>query len=173
MRFSDLYLVLLGMTASFASVLMYVSGITPLASILLIIGVGFAAASYRRTVRSPRLLTVGLPGSQSGLRYRLDEVGYRIRECAGPSARPCPVLRGGACPYSKKSFASALIYVDAGSLGAPPCGSAVAAPELLIAQDSFEPASFGSGGGHIGANQDPDNVVSAIRTLEGRQISRI
>ncbi|HLF69338.1 MAG TPA: hypothetical protein VI541_00085, partial [Actinomycetota bacterium] len=156
MRFSDLYLLLLGMTASFASVLMYVSGITPLASLLLLLGVGFAVISYRRTVRSPRLLTVGFPASRSALRYRLDEVGYRLRDCAGPSAGPCPVMQGEACPYSSKAFASAVIYLEAGSPDAPPCGSAVAAPELLIAEGSFEPASFGTGGGHIGANQAPD-----------------
>lgn len=68
------------------------------------------------------VLVVGDAHSASGvlLRGRLDEAGFAVRTCAGPDARPCPVLRGESCPVHGHPVAAVIA-----SASYAPCGEAL------------------------------------------------
>jgi hypothetical protein len=89
-----------------------------------------ATIERRRTV----LLVGERPGApELALIEAFGAAGYGVCRCYGPSNRPCPALRGLACPAWSDRPTAAVILRREGEIGAvPPCGSALLVPSVEV-----------------------------------------
>lgn len=86
-------------------------------------------------LRRPAALVVGDHGA-SPLQAVLEEEGWKVSTCPGPSgAIRCPLMRGESCAL-RSSVDAAVVYVDPGAH--PSRGTAL--PSLRCAADSASPA---------------------------------
>ncbi len=151
MRWTDLYLGLLGAVAAFGAVALHfagaswwpVAGLAVLAAIMLVSMLVVAA-------HEERVLLVGDPrGSRlNRTKDAIDEAGFATVYCPGPEVQECPAMHGQPCPVHDRIEAVLISTSDAYTGPIPPCGEAL----------------------HVGAAQveTPDAVARALDELVAR-----
>jgi hypothetical protein len=113
--------------------------------------------------RRPVLLVGEASERVTAIGAALQEEGYDVCSCAGPSNRPCPVLRGRPCPLDERPMAAVICHED-GRLYAP-CGVEFRIP-FVVAEERFEgePERFGRAA-RVGPEESAERVVSRMREV--------
>ncbi len=122
--------------------------------------VALAAVAGRRR---PVLLVGDASERVASIGAALEEDGYDVCSCAGPSNRPCPVLRGRPCPLGERPMAAVICHAD----GRPyaPCGVEFRIPFVVVEELlEGEPERFGSAA-RVGPGESSERVVSRMREL--------
>lgn len=95
----------------------------------------------------------------------LDEAGFEVWRCAGPSNSPCPVFLGERCPLADRP-AAAIICRDAGDTSPlAPCGQALLIPALAVEAGSSREPEFAGRDARIGWDRGADEVVRVLEDL--------
>lgn len=155
-------------TLGFGAVAMGATGANWAWVALLLGCAGLLAVMVGRAIVTPRILLVGDADGGQGMRrpgaleQALEDAGFGICTCAGPTYRHCPVLAGGTCPVQVGASA-VVVFHPAGYAGpVPPCGLALGLPELTIEEASLLPPRIVGQQGQIGSER---GVTEAVRTL--------
>jgi hypothetical protein len=168
MRWSTLYIAVLGFTAGFAAVVLSLDGAPSGATVALttLAGALLAVAAIRNS-RTPKVLLVG-ERSEPGvieLQNALDNGGFGIQTCSGPTAKPCPALNGGFCPIGGHPV-GAVIYDPVFYDGPiPPCGPALRIPAVTVQEGSDWEPVVGDRSAFVGTGAGTDAVTSTVRRL--------
>lgn len=129
----------------------------------------FLVAAFRVLV-TPRILLVGDPDGPSGGRLQvmteaLEEDGFAVRSCAGPTHGGCPVLDGKPCPVGGL-LSGVVVYHPADYTGpVPNCGRALHLPELTIEADSDREPEVARDTALVGAARGPETAVRALHAI--------
>jgi hypothetical protein len=135
MRWSDEWWLYVGTIVMFAGVVIW--GTTappsvPLAIaaaglVLLLIGVLRARATDRILVVGPRRTeAIDLVDET------LDDAGYEVISCDGPSVRPCPAEAGGECRVHARVSGVVIVRSDQPDERPAPCGRVLHVPAIAI-----------------------------------------
>ncbi len=143
MRWTDEYTGYAATVAAFAAVVLWASD-APAAVVIAAaaIAVVLLALVLRSRRRTARVLVVGPRRTEPVdlLEEALDDAGFGVTHCPGPTVRACPVYAGRPCPVHGRPVA-AVIVREAGSwTPVPPCGRALRIPTLPIEDGDRAPA---------------------------------
>jgi hypothetical protein len=113
--------------------------------------------------RRPVLLVGEASERVTAIGAALQEEGYDVCSCAGPSNRPCPVLRGRPCPLDERPMAAVICHED-GQLYAP-CGAEFWVP-FVVVEDRLagEPERLGNAV-RVGPGESAERVVGRMREV--------
>lgn len=130
-----------------------------------------------KAVVTPRVVLVGDPDGPNGGRLQaitqaLDDAGFGVRSCDGPTHHPCPVLRGNPCPVHGHASAVVVFHPKSYSGPVPPCGEALGLPQLTIEDRSHREPEVNPRKAHIGGAKGPDAAIAALTTLIGKSPAR-
>jgi hypothetical protein len=169
MRWRDGFVALLGITCGIGAMVLWADGVSVGAvSPLIGLSVIVLLVAMWRWMRAPRVLLVSDHPHQDGyeLRAEMDEAGFAIRSCPGPTdERPCPVHLGLPCPFREPAGRRPVAAVIRHHPGAavPPCGPALRIPVVRV-EDQDVPTTFSNGAAEVGASH-PADAAGATRKL--------
>lgn len=117
--------------------------------------------------RPSPILLVGERGAApvEPLENALDEAGFEIWRCAGPSNRPCPVFLGERCPLSERPAAAVICRDAKDTSPIAPCGRALLVPALAVETGSARELEFAGRDARIGWDRGPDEVIHVLENL--------
>lgn len=99
------------------------------------------------------------------LESALDDAGFEVWRCAGPSNSPCPVFLGKRCPLGERP-AAAIICRDAGDTSPiAPCGRALLVPALAVEAGSAREPEFAGRDARVGWDRGSDEVIQVLEGL--------
>jgi hypothetical protein len=122
--------------------------------------VGLAALGARRRL----VLLVGeRSGRVDAIGAALEEAGYDVCSCAGPSNRPCPVLLGRRCPLSERPIAAMMCHPD----GEPyaPCGMEFRVPSVIVEERLDGTLRHEGAVARMGPHDGPARLVTRMQDL--------
>lgn len=167
MRWRSEFTLYLGAIAIFAGVVLWARGASPV--MLAFFGglfVVLLVAFVWQVARPRRVLVVG-GGSQAlgALDGTLEDLGYEVRRCAGPTNRPCPVFQGHPCPMTERPVA-AIVFRGHDEVGRyAPCGAAFSVPEVIVEEHlGAEPATVGRMT-RLGIDEGSDRIIVAMEEM--------
>lgn len=142
MRWSDEYTGLLGVVAAFAAVVLGVSGASSvLVAAVAVLAVGLLAAMLWSWRHTARVLVVGPARTEPVdlMQEALDDAGYGLVRCDGPSAHACPVYRNQPCPVHGRPVGAVIVRAFGEERPVPPCGRALHIPALPVEEGDRTP----------------------------------
>lgn len=168
MRWRDLYVGLMAVTAGFAAVVLRADGVrwAYVLPVWFFAGALLIVMSLRSRTR-PKVLVVDGRGGDPRLLDELDESGYAAVSCVGPERRGgCPVLAGHPCPFEGRHPVAAMITSRTGEIEMlPPCGPALRIPAIALVTESGQGAEFRADGASIGGKLGVRDAVATMRSL--------
>ena len=169
MRLTDALIGLLAAMSVFVAAVFWQGDVLSWWGPYLPLGFGLTALlvmSWRR-LAAPKGVVVGLPSEQVGheLREGLDEAGYVVLRCGGPTSRPCPVLEGRPCPVHWNPMAAVIFEVDGYAGPEPPCRLGLGVPALTVEEASAEGAQVVDGEGSVGWQRGTTELVRTLDVL--------
>ena len=165
MRWTDVYVGLLGAVLLFGAVIMGVSSTsTPIAIGLGGAGVVLLGVMAIMAGRQDRVVVVG-PGPQNRLIEELDDAGWATVRCAGPGETGCPVDSGLPCPYAGAHTVAAVIRMDGDGAAIPPCEAGIHGPALALEADPVGTPHAGRVHGRVAAEEGPRVAAARLREL--------
>lgn len=164
MRWFDLYIGLMSAVMGFAAVVAWTSGMSAyVIAGFAVLGVVLLGVMAWRMSTAPTVLLVGKKHEEhvEEIDRALDDAGFAVRSCPGPTERACPVFFGEPCPVHVEPFAT-VEFAPHGYTGrAAPCEDVFHVPTLHIL--GGDDASTGTGGAR-GARE----VVAALKRVIAR-----
>jgi len=178
MRTYDALLTIVAGTLGFGAVVVAASGAHwAVVMLFAVTAVLFLLRAMWRAVLTPRILVVGDPDGPGGsrrlgaLEQALEDAGFAVTCCSGPSHHACPVLEGRPCPLEGRASGVVVHHAATYTGPIPECGHALGLPELCIDEGSAVGAEIGDGEGHIGSGRAVAEAVSAVSTLVRRPVA--
>ncbi|HEV2757572.1 MAG TPA: hypothetical protein VG318_17545 [Actinomycetota bacterium] len=122
-------------------------------------------------VPRPAALVVGdHPASPLGA--ALEDEGWKVRTCAGPSgAVRCPLMRGEECAL-RAPVDAAIVYVDPGThpsrgtaLPLLRCAADSASPSVVALEGRLDAARYKGRTAVVGALRGPAAIIAAVRNV--------
>lgn len=171
MRSDDALMGVVAATLGFGAVAMAAAGAgwLPVAAFAAISAVLLLMVLGRALV-TPRVVLVGDPdgpagGRLGGMTKALEDAGFAVRACPGPTHRPCPVLQGNPCPLLGGGSAVVVFHPATYSGPVPPCGLALALPQLTVEDRSNRDPDVKEGWARVGGDQGPEAAIATLRAL--------
>lgn len=174
MRVHDALLGIVAATLGFGAVVLGVAGVHWAGVTLLAACAGLLAlVMFGRAIVTPRVLVVGDPDGGWGrrrlgaLEQALEDAGFGVCTCPGPSHRQCPVLAGRPCPVRVGASAVVVAHPAAYTGPVPRCGQALGLPELRIEDASPLPPRVAGQEGEMGSERGVTDAVATVKALIG------
>lgn len=130
-----------------------------------------------RLIVTPRVLLVGDPDGGLGrrrlgaLEQALEDAGFAICTCAGPSQRQCPVLAGNPCPVEGGASAVVVFHPASYTGPVPRCGQALGLPEVRVEDASGLESRVAGQEAAIGSERGVTEAVATLTALIGTPAS--